>query len=355
MNLPRRSTAFPVDVIAVVLAVVAAFVALQLPGGTPLRVVMTLPLLLFLPGYAITTAAFPASETNASAHTLRRGPASGRTDDASRETDLPRESKPDVGSIDGLERLASSFALSIASVALTMIGLVALSVGIGRRQVITALAALVIVANVVGVVRRSRVHPQYRYRPLRGITKFAADVTRNGTPANVALVLSVVVVLAMFAGAIIAPQNGSRYTNFALLTQTESGEYVTAGYPTDVNVGETVELTLSVTNYEQQRTNYVVVALLQQDENGRTIRSREVDRLETTVAPTNTSRVTHDFSPAMTGEYLRLRYLLYKGHAPDIPTSDNAYRSLYIKFNVTDDPGAQGSLQQPTHTVGTAH
>jgi uncharacterized membrane protein len=37
----------------------------------------------------------------------------------------------------------------------------------------------------------------------------------------------------------------------------------------------------------------------------------------------------------MTGERLRLVYLLYKGSAPPTPTVDNSYREVHLWINVT--------------------
>jgi uncharacterized membrane protein len=43
----------------------------------------------------------------------------------------------------------------------------------------------------------------------------------------------------------------------------------------------------------------------------------------------------HTVTPTLTGERLRLTYLLYRGESPATPTVGNAYREVHLWVNVT--------------------
>lgn len=55
---------------------------------------------------------------------------------------------------------------------------------------------------------------------------------------------------------------------------------------------------------------------------------------ETTLADNETWTQQHSVAPTMTGERLRLTYLLYKGEAPPEPTVGGAYREVHLWVNV---------------------
>jgi hypothetical protein len=47
----------------------------------------------------------------------------------------------------------------------------------------------------------------------------------------------------------------------------------------------------------------------------------------------------------MTGERLRLTYLLYRGAPPQTPTTDNAYRELHLWVNVTQEGSTTANVR----------
>ncbi|WP_157533238.1 DUF1616 domain-containing protein, partial [Haloferax profundi] len=100
--LPHSVRSFPPDLTAVVLLVALTCGAVSIPGirETPLRIILGLPYVLFVPGYAFIAALFPEAGT------------------PTEESD----SSTDQAGIDGIERVALSFGTSIAIVPL--IGLV---------------------------------------------------------------------------------------------------------------------------------------------------------------------------------------------------------------------------------------
>jgi uncharacterized membrane protein len=66
-----------------------------------------------------------------------------------------------------------------------------------------------------------------------------------------------------------------------------------------------------------------------------------IDRFSTRLAANETWTRQHTVSPSMTGERLRLVYLLYKNGLPAQPTTENAYRETHLWVNVTADSSFQ--------------
>jgi uncharacterized membrane protein len=64
----------------------------------------------------------------------------------------------------------------------------------------------------------------------------------------------------------------------------------------------------------------------------------EEDRLRAwqfRVADNRTVTRNHSIAPTLTGQRLRLAYLLYRGQPPADPTVENAYREVHLWVNVS--------------------
>lgn len=60
----------------------------------------------------------------------------------------------------------------------------------------------------------------------------------------------------------------------------------------------------------------------------------ELDRVSTTPEHGETWQEEYPVTPTMTGEGLRLTFLLYDGEVPVEPTRENAYRELHLWIDV---------------------
>ena len=111
--LPRRIRELPADLSAMVVLVVLTNIAVFAPviRDTPLRIPIGLVFVLFVPGYAFIAALFP-----------EEGESPTEGEDGDRETEESELAASSRSGIDGIERVALSFGLSIAIVPL--IGLV---------------------------------------------------------------------------------------------------------------------------------------------------------------------------------------------------------------------------------------
>ncbi|MFC5970145.1 DUF1616 domain-containing protein [Halomarina salina] len=322
-----------VDVVAILLFLVvlqAAIRSVEPTGlfglGGPLRVAVTLVALLFLPGYALTTVLFPTHPRHGHEDRLWISPTfEGRLPDA-----------PALG-----ERLLLSFGLSLAVVPLAGMGLSVLSLGYDPQTVGNATTLLVVLPLLLGTIRRLQMPEERRYLvslqyTLRQVGGGLRGTTRADTLSNVAVVLGVVAVVVVSALAITAPQSGAGYTDFSLLSENGQGEFVADDYPAEFVAGESQALTFRVADTDPGETSYEVVVVLERvDDNGGVTERAELDRYRHTVDDGPWVR-QHSVTPSMTGDDLRLTYLLYDGEAPSNPKQANADQSLYVWVSVSN-------------------
>jgi uncharacterized membrane protein len=186
--------------------------------------------------------------------------------------------------------------------------------------------------------------------------------TRLDGALNVLLVVSVLLAVSSVAYAVAVPPQGEQFSEFYLLTENEDGELVADGYPSTFVRGESASVVVGIGNNEYESTNYTVVVELQRVEavdggnltaNGTanaTTELRVVDRerlgeLSAQLEHNETWQDTHELQPTMTGQNLRVQYLLYRGEPPAEPTRDNAYRSLHLWVDVFETESERAAAQ----------
>ncbi|WP_049902583.1 DUF1616 domain-containing protein [Halococcus agarilyticus] len=342
LMLPRFLRRFPADLAVTVLLVVATAIAALAPviSETPLRIALGLAFVLFAPGYAFVAALFPergptgdeAGSESAASHDSNAGMA-GRAD--------PRRE----GSIDGIERVALSFGLSIALTPLIGLVLNFTPFGIRLVPIVLSIGGFTLVACAVAAVRRRELPAEDRFRvPYRAwmrttrVELFEPD-TRMDAVLNVVLVVSLLLAISSVGYAALVPRTGESFSEFYLLTENESGALVADDYPRNFTVGQSQPVIVGIGNHEHERVEYSVVAELQRvsiRNNSTTVRERqELDRFSRTVPANESVDWTHNVTPTMTGERLRLIYLLYRGSPPSEPTAENAYRETHLWVNVS--------------------
>ncbi len=334
--LPRPVRKLPADLAAVLLLTGVTLVVTLTPviRETPLRVVFGLPFVLVLPGYALVAALFPEAGDG---HTSEEAEENGAGDEGGRGS-----------GVDGVERVALSFGLSIAVVPL--VGLVLNFTPFGIRLVpVLVSVSLVTAGGAVVAARRRRLLPaEERFRvPYQGwyagarAELFEPD---SGTDAalNVLLVVSILLAVSSVGYAVAVPSKGESFTEFYLLTEDEGGELVADGYPTNFTVGDARPVVVGVTNQEHEPVDYTVVMQLQDvrltGPNGTEVvvdRSTELDRYSVSLGDNRSDQRVVDVRPAATGQRLRLAFMLYRGDPPTEPSVESAYRETHLWVNVT--------------------
>jgi uncharacterized membrane protein len=360
--LPEPVRRLPADLTAVVALVAFTNLAVLLPvvRETPLRVVFGLPFVLFVPGYAFIAALFPeAGESPVGGDDAPEG--AGEAGDRS--------------GIDGIERVALSFGLSIAVVPLIGLVLNFTPWGIRLVPILVSVSAFTLIAVAIAAVRRWELPEEERFRvPYRewaaaGRAELLEPDSRGDAALNVLLVFSILLATASVGYAVAVPKQGEQFTELYLLTETEEGDLVAEDYPTEFVRGEPRPLVVGVGNQEHGTTEYTLIGKLQRVEIRRTgngsmnytsnpgnvsvndtsgtqnvsitvLEEEEIVRFTPTVDHNETWIRQHSVTPTtLTGDRLRLTYLLYKGSPPNDPGVDNAYRRVHLWVNVSEPAG----------------
>lgn len=242
----RVETTRPWDLAAVTAWALLTVAVVALDPWQPLRVVLGLPFVLFLPGYALVAALFPERhrvvETN---DPEAPSPSDGHSED----TDTIEEG------IDGLERVALSLGLSIAVVPLIGLGLNYTPWGIRLTPILAALTVFILAASATAAWRRQRLPEDER---LQIAFQIAPPDWQNYSTLDkvltVALALSIVFAIGTLGYVLTTPRDGERFTELYILGPDGKA----TNYPTNLTVNETGQVILGVTNLEHRTVNYTI-------------------------------------------------------------------------------------------------
>jgi uncharacterized membrane protein len=337
----------PGDLIVLVIYTVFAGGLIGVVGGLSslLRFILGIPLLLFVPGYAVLAALFPGRPSR------NAGPVSSLSGMSQQFSSM--RSIQERGVRWG-ERVALSFGLSMFIVPLLALGLDFTSIVLGagslyRTEPIVALLVLFsLLFTVIGVIRRLQLPRAQRFAVPVGywVDDFIDGVTGSPVDAllNIVLILSVLVATASMTYALAVPQDAGTTTGFSVGSLNASGEFVTQDYPENVTVGEPQQLAFLIKNHERQPMNYTVVVQLQRlSDTGELLARNELERFSTPTIPANRTWVNQStITVPVASDDLQLTYLLYKGDAPQNPTEQNAYREIYRPINATSSGDGGG-------------
>jgi uncharacterized membrane protein len=288
---PGDLTQAPADLLMAVALVILTLIFTLAPQLSDLwvRVPVGLIMVLFLPGYALIAALFP------------------RDDD-----------------LDGIERVALSFGLSIAVVPLIGLGLNYTPWGIRLTPVVVSLSIFTIALLAAAFVRRALLPAEERFKvPFRqSLNSLKEEMTTDQT-SRVDKILTVVLVIAIISSiaalvyVIVTPKEGEKFTEFYILGPGG----MAYDYPTKMVAGEKSTVIVGIGNYEYQLVNYTIHI----EFNNATILEMEatLDHNETWEQPI--SYVLDDL-----GEGQKLQFLLYREGNFTAP-----YRDLHLWVDVS--------------------
>ncbi|MHB1043813.1 MAG: DUF1616 domain-containing protein [Eubacteriales bacterium] len=194
------------------------FIALGWSG--PPRVALGLPFVLFFPGYTLIAALFP------------------KKDD-----------------LDGIERVALSFGLSIAVVPLVGLILNYTPWGIRLAPILVSLLVFTGGMSALAVFRRNRLAPEERFQieiNLQGLKP--KEMSRLDKALSVALAAAIIFALGSICYVVTTPKAGEKFTEFYILGPGGKAE----GYPREMRAGEEKEVILGVVNHEYRPVTYRV-------------------------------------------------------------------------------------------------
>ncbi len=270
----------------VITVLCAVFVLTPKLNHTFIRTILGLLLILFVPGYSLIAALFP------------------RKDD-----------------LDGIERAALSFGLSVAVTPLIGLALNYTPWGIRLTPILISLSAFTIIMVFLAFLRRMRLPSDERFSVpfgsfTREIKKDFKGESRTNKILSVVLIATIVLAIATTAYIVIKPKQGEKFTEFYILGPNGKA----ADYPTNITAGKTGSVIIGVVNHEYKPVNYEVVVKL----NGTVLKTQNI-----TLNNTQTLEVPYNFTASGTGKK-EMEFLLYK-----LPDQSNAYRSLHLWINIS--------------------
>ncbi|VVB88639.1 Uncharacterised protein [uncultured archaeon] len=286
----KARTGMPSDLKLVLLftALALAFVYIPPLDRSAGRIILGIPVVLFIPGYVLIAALFP-----------------GKDD------------------LDHIERVALGFGLSIAIVPLIGLALNFTPWGIRLTPVIISLTIFILILVLIAHFRRLKLPESMRFevnfRDLAGSikTEIGKPEKRIDKILTVVLIISIVTSLLMVIYVVVTPKQGEKFTEFYLLGPRGKAE----GYPTDLSVGRSNAVIVGIVNHEYETVNFTIRVKINEE-----ILEEEqirIDNNQTWEKPVN-------FTPGRAGSGLKLQFLLYKGKNFTQP-----YRDTHLWVNVT--------------------
>lgn len=237
-----------------------------MPNLSVVRIALGTPFIFFFPGYSLVLALFPSR-----------------------------------GDLEGLERLGLSIGLSFAIVPLVALVLNFTYLGVRLFPVMVSLYLLVISFSIIGYYRRKKRPRSERFRLRYNLKIPGWRETSVGGKITVIGFIAIVVA-AGFVGTHYLPKNLGKesFTEFYVT----GGQGKLEGYPSNLTLGETANVTLGVVNHENKVTNYRVVAEL----GNKTIKEIKDIRL----SDEGKWRKKVHITPKQVGNNLKLSFFLYK-------------------------------------------
>lgn len=302
-----RLRGWGLDLLLVFVLTVLAVGALLGPlHGSPVALLLGIPLLLFFPGYAVVAALFPAKPVDRTRTALER------------HGDSPGWLMRIV-----LSLLVSSLVVGLVGILLDWLLTITL--------VLFAAAITTVTVCSIGIaaMRRNRQPAAHRADPFadRSFELFPGGTT----PQSLTLGIAVVALIAatMFVG--VTPVQGEAYSEAYLLTENAGGELTAEGYPSTFVAGDGHQLSLALSNHEHEPVSYEVVVVAQKlGPNGEVTAQQQVDRFGATLDHGETTELERQIAPTMTGDEIRLRFLVYKGTAPGNDVEADQILQLWV-------------------------
>lgn len=334
----KTSKRIPTDllVILIVLFMTLTIIFVPVLRETSIRIVIGCLFALTVPGYVLVAALFPEAGDKPLTTERKRMPIQPTTNTPSSVLD-----------IDAVERIALSFGMSIVVVSLVGLVLNVTPWGIRLVPVTVVLSGFTLFLTAIAAHRRYKLPQQKRFSIsfqdwiTTGKRSLFEPNTRVDVALNVFLVLSICLAAGSIGYAITDPTDRESSTEFYLLTENGDGELVAEGYPTEFTQGQSESLVIGIENKERQAQQYTIVILLQEiqttgDGSSEVADEHVLEQFQTRADPNEAQQHHHSIRPTMSGDQLRLTYLLYKDDPPANPTSENAYRELYLWIDVEE-------------------
>lgn len=253
------------ELILLLILVIVLIIAISFFPHNTVRIVFGVPFLLFFPGYALIAALFP-----------RRA------------------------ELDGIERIAMSFGMSIAVVPLIGLILNYTPWGIRPEPALYSISLFIFAASLVAWYRRRRLPQEERFRIVFRLKLI--DLSRGAWDRVLSVILAVVILGAIgtVAYLVAVPRVGEKFTEFYILGLDGKA----TDYPEEIRVGEPARVIVGIVNREHEVVSYrveVKIDELKKDEVGPIVLSNE-QKWEEIIS----------FRPDKVSDNVKVEFVLYK-------------------------------------------
>ena len=291
----RRQTPKDLLLVAGLILFIDILVLVPALNGSFLRTYLGILLVLFLPGYALTGAIFPAKKD-----------------------------------LEGIERAVISLGLSIAIVPIMGLVLNYTIWGIQEITILTSLSVFILLMCAIAYHRRSLLPEEEAFEvPFKDfflrmkieiMKKPESKIDRVFAVLLVLLILTSVVGLAHIIG---NQKEREHFTEFYILGANKTAD----GYPTDLVLGKNETVVVGIVNHEYRPVDYTMEMRLE----NQSLRLLE-DQKQISIAHNMSWIEPVTFTPPFKGNNMKLEFLLFNETEKQTP-----YRNLHLWINVTKE------------------
>ncbi len=279
-------------IILIWIIVALIFIAVPILENSIIRTILSIPMVLFIPGYLLIAALFTKKED-----------------------------------LDTLERIVLSFGFSIAIIPLLGLLLNYTPFGIRLIPVLITICIYDIILMSITVYRRRELSKDERFSihfdKVFEIINNEINVPKNKTERvlTIILIFTIILTVGVIYYVITTPRMGEKFTEFYILGPSEKAE----SYPTELKLGSNITLLTGIVNHENSPINYTLRIILDDD----ILSSEELmlnhnDKLEK-----NVTFVPYKKNNDKDNDK-KLKLLLFKENNFTTP-----YRELYLWVNIT--------------------
>ena len=311
--------------------------AIWLIPGNAARIVLGLPFLLFFPGYTLVATLFLPHKAGNSQTPENSNQANAEEADAP-NNEMEKKKK----GIDGIERIALSFGMSIAITALLGLGLNYTPWGIRLVPVIIAITAFIFIMSVIALIRQKRTTEGLNLTAEYRLRMPGWEGSALNKALTVILALAILGAIGTLGYTIAKPKIGERFSEFYILGSNGKAEnypsafVLTNGAVSRVSYGTTStngtegKMTLGIVNQQQQETLYSVALQIDGQTAAISYNGTSVDRLEQIKLQQGEKWEQEiAFAPQHSGAKQKVELFLYKDGAAA------AEETLHIWVDVT--------------------
>jgi uncharacterized membrane protein len=212
---------YPIDIFLCIIwsLIILPFAFLNIQGT--IRVILGLPIILFIPGYLLIFVLFPT--------------------------------KKEENGIDVLERIALSFGLSI--VIIPIIGLILnyTPLGIRLEPILIFLTIFILSTGLIAIFRWKKTQQNERFTISFEFSLFKTDKKVEKVLTTI-LVISILIATASIVYAIVTPKRGEEFTEFYILGPEGKAD----NYPKNLTIGEESSVIIGLANHEYKQVSYSI-------------------------------------------------------------------------------------------------